>query len=213
LPVLLAVAAMLLLAVVVATGDSGIPTKATPVVPYTPPVTYLTPSMSPSDTYDTVLAYGGGVLIILVVIAVLVGLALLMVLIAGLRVRRLRRERVAGVLDGDAAGFHAGWLAEATRTAMSEMDERVGGEPSDAVIAAWVRLEESAAASGTEREPHQTPSEFTAALLAAHTTDAVALQELRAVYHQARFGEPGHVTADDAAIARGALERIALEAR
>jgi Domain of unknown function (DUF4129) len=214
LPVLLAIAALVLLAVVVATGEPGIPNAPTVFDPYpTPRYSGPPPAMTSPDRYQPVVVYSTGLLVVLTVVAALVGLALVIVLLAGLRVRRVRRTRVAGVLDGDEAGLSIGWLTEATRQAMSEMDQRQGGTPSDAVIAAWVRLEESAAVSGTEREPHQTPSEFTEAVLAAHTTDAVALQQLRAVYHRARFGEPGQVTADDAAVARQALARIALETR
>jgi hypothetical protein len=81
------------------------------------------------------------------------------------------------------------------------------------VIAAWVHLEQAAAASGTEREAHQTPSEFTETVLAEHEADSVALHELKAVYQRARFGEPGQVSSADAEAARAALERIALAAK
>jgi Domain of unknown function (DUF4129) len=88
------------------------------------------------------------------------------------------------------------------------MDRQEGGPPSGAVVAAWVELERSAAATGTEREPHQTPTEFTAAIIADHTVDTAALRDLRVLYHRARFGTPGDVTAADAMAARSALEKI-----
>jgi hypothetical protein len=91
---------------------------------------------------------------------------------------------------------------------VSEMDRRKGGPPSDAVIAAWVQLEEAAAASGTERAPHQTPSEFTETVLCQHNADAEALEDLRRLYHRARFGKPETVTPEDVTAARAALERI-----
>ena len=60
-------------------------------------------------------------------------------------------------------------------------------DPTDAVIAAWLSLEEAAASSGVTRHPAQTPTEFTVAILV--TTDAApdATQELLALYHLARF--------------------------
>jgi hypothetical protein len=211
LPVLLAVAALVLLAVVSARGTSGIPTGdvvfgSSPVAPQT------TPSSS-SDTSLQPIAYGAGVLIVLVAIMMMFGLSVFLFTLTTVRLwrRRGRRVRVPALLVDGEFEASGSWLARATNRALSEMDRRVGGPPSDAVIAAWVRLEEDAAASGTERAPHQTPSEFTTKVLANHTTDAAALKELRALYHRARFGPPGGVTEEDVAKARRALERIALE--
>ena len=59
--------------------------------------------------------------------------------------------------------------------------------PSDAVIAAWLALEEAATASGVRRAPSQTPTEFTVAVLDATSADPDATTELLALYHRARF--------------------------
>jgi hypothetical protein len=80
---------------------------------------------------------------------------------------------------------------------------RPGGEPRDAVIRAWVTLEN---ATDHGRAPHQTATEFTVSLLAEEEADAVALDELRTLYHRARFG---HQSSErDAEQARTALDRI-----
>lgn len=207
--VLLVVAGLLLLAVAAATGSSGIPTGVGGSddlglgnpgggVLETPPV-----SSEP-------IAYGVVLVMIIVAVLALFGAAAVLLALAGLRFRRRRRlVRLARPLDGESIADGDVWLATATRRAMSVLDSRKGGPPADAVVAAWVQLEADAAARGTEREPHQTPTEFTVRLLADHDADDNALRELTKLYHRARFGEPGTVTADDAEAARRALERIA----
>ncbi len=99
-------------------------------------------------------------------------------------------------------------LRRAAEQARADLAARAGGPPGDAVIAAWLRLEEAAAHEGAGREPHQTPTEFTAALLARHTTSEPALDELRALYQRARFGPPGQVGDAEADAAIAALDRI-----
>ena len=59
--------------------------------------------------------------------------------------------------------------------------------PSDAVVAAWLALEDAATASGVRRSPWQTPTEFTVAVLDNTNADPDATAELLALYHRARF--------------------------
>jgi hypothetical protein len=99
-------------------------------------------------------------------------------------------------------------LRRAAEQARDELSARAGGPPGDAVITAWLRLEEAAAHEGAGREPHQTPTEFTAALLSRHTTSEPALDELRGLYQRARFGPPGQVGDAEADAAIAALDRI-----
>ncbi len=210
LPLLFALAALLVLAAMVAWGTSGIPTKPPPpggdisAEHYSPePVTMVSdPPPVESDV--------AGALLMLVLVLVLV--AFVLVAISGLRLLRHRRRERSRVGAHGPSG-DPGWLSEVSRDAVSAMDRHVGGPPSDAVIAAWIHLETEAAASGTEREPHQTPSEFTEAVLTEHHADESALQDLKSVYQRARFGAADRVTAADVATARAALERIALEAK
>lgn len=100
-------------------------------------------------------------------------------------------------------------LRRAARQAREDLAARTGGPPGDAVVAAWLRLEEAAAHEGAARQPHQTATEFTTALLTRYTTgDPAALDELRGLYQRARFGPPGQVGEADAAAALAALDRI-----
>ncbi len=80
--------------------------------------------------------------------------------------------------------------------------------PRDAIIAAWVALEDAAAHAGTTRAPAQTPTEFTVAVLHRTPADPDAVATLRTLYHQARFARTP--LGDDAVhAARTALDRIA----
>ncbi|ONI77727.1 hypothetical protein ALI144C_30210 [Actinosynnema sp. ALI-1.44] len=207
LPVLLAVAACLVLAVVVSRGTSAIPTGVVDpgsqsgsqgsggVPPDSPPVP------------DEFFGYGAGVLVVLVLVVALLGFALVLASLGGMRARRHKRIRQRAILADDAVDGES-WLAAAGKRALLELDRKIGGPPSDAVIAAWVQLERSAAETGVERQPHQTPTEFTAAVLTEQNADEEALATLRTLYHRARFGKPGGITDDDARRARQALEQI-----
>lgn len=86
-----------------------------------------------------------------------------------------------------------------------------GAAPADGVIAAWLAVEEAAAASGVTRAPSQTSSELTAAVLAATNADPDAVRTLLALYHRARFamGEAGRTTPADVEQARACLRRLA----
>ncbi len=132
------------------------------------------------------------------------------------RLQRLRRRPTRLGVGVDAPEEETGGLEttmqmrlrRAAEKARTELAARTGGPPGDAVVAAWLRLEEAAELEGAGREPHQTATEFTTALLARHTTSEPALDELRELYQRARFGPPGLVGEDDAAAALAALDRI-----
>lgn len=57
----------------------------------------------------------------------------------------------------------------------------------DAIIAAWLSLENAAKEAGTTRDPAQTPTEFTLQVLADTPATPHAIQELLVLYQQARF--------------------------
>jgi len=80
--------------------------------------------------------------------------------------------------------------------------------PSDAVIAAWVHLEQAAARSGVPRDPAQTPTEFTVAVLDRTPVDPAATRTLLDLYLRARFGGE-RMAHDDVAAAVAALGRLA----
>ncbi|MCF4120841.1 DUF4129 domain-containing protein [Antribacter sp. KLBMP9083] len=97
-------------------------------------------------------------------------------------------------------------LQDAVTRALLFMDTHPA--PRNAVVAAWVALEEEAARQGTDRDPAQTPTEFAGVLLDRTPAPADAVGRLRDLYHLARFTSRP-VTPDQAAGARQALADIA----
>ncbi|HEX3647743.1 MAG TPA: DUF4129 domain-containing protein, partial [Pseudonocardiaceae bacterium] len=162
---------------------------------------------------NPVLGIGLSSVIAVALVAFLFCAGAVFVLLAATRVRRRRlaRDRVPehGEPIGAGEGEVALTLLRGTRSALELLRQRAGGPPSDAVQAAWLALEAAAAECGTSRRPHQTPTEFTSAVLAEHDVDDTALATLRGLYQRARFGEPESVTESDADAAVAALERIA----
>lgn len=83
-----------------------------------------------------------------------------------------------------------------------------GADPGDAVVAAWVALEEAAERSGVERDPAHTASELTVAVLDATRADPEATRTLLGLYLTARFSTRP-VTDDDVRRAQECLEALA----
>jgi hypothetical protein len=153
---------------------------------------------------------------IILVIATL--LALLIAALITLAVRKLldlHREPVDTDPDHLAAGRSTAALGDdvdlpelqdAVTRALAHLDGHP--RPRDAVVAAWVALEEAAARAGTRRDPAQTPTEFTGTVLAATPAPADAVTRLRTLYQRARFTDrPVDNTSVDQA--RTALAEIA----
>ncbi|MGI5191531.1 DUF4129 domain-containing protein [Promicromonospora sp. CA-289599] len=76
-------------------------------------------------------------------------------------------------------------LQDAVTRALAHLDGHA--RPRDAVVAAWVALEEAAARAGTHRDPAQTPTEFTGTVLANTPAPPTAVARLRTLYQRARF--------------------------
>lgn len=133
-----------------------------------------------------------------------------LVAVAATFARRLlaqRTERSAAELAapaGSSALVEPDAVQEALGAAAAQLRRQL--PPRDAVVAAWITLEESAARHGVHRSPSQTPTEFVTALLP-HSQDGAAAQELREVYLRARFSQRP-VTEQDVALAADALERL-----
>lgn len=82
-----------------------------------------------------------------------------------------------------------------------------GSIPSDAIIAAWVGLEESAADAGLTRGPSETPAEFTVRIISRRAGISSDARILLRLYERVRFGGYFAVE-DDREIARSALRSI-----
>ncbi|WP_285503924.1 DUF4129 domain-containing protein [Actinokineospora sp. NBRC 105648] len=211
LPSLLVVAAFLVLAVVAARGESAIPAGpglAARPDPPPPPPPRATEATEGNPLLDLINGISTGVLLVLIAAMLLIGLAGLLATLAGVRRRRVRLarpefERADTPEATTGAVAHA--LATAAQAARLELSRRDGTD-ADAIITAWLTLERAAATLGTPRAAHQTPTEFTEAVLSAHTPDATALKILRTCYHRARFADT--VTEADTAAATDALTRI-----
>lgn len=97
-------------------------------------------------------------------------------------------------------------LADAVTRALAHLE---GAEqPRDAVVAAWVALEDAAAEHGTARDPAQTPTEFTQQVLHATPAPPDHVAALRGLYQRARF-TTRPTGPEEVATARTALVHIA----
>lgn len=144
-------------------------------------------------------------------------IALLIAALLGLTVRKLlaiRRERHT-TPDNLAAGTTTGTLGDdvdlpelqdAVTRALAHLDGHA--RPRDAVVAAWVALEEAAARAGAHRDPAQTPTEFAGTVLAATPAPPAAVTRLRTLYQRARFTDRP-IDREDVDQARQALADIA----
>jgi hypothetical protein len=142
--------------------------------------------------------------IVLGLVIVLCVMAVVFTVLSALRRRRLVGVgAVADTVEGTVDSVPRFRLKEAVEHARDVL-AREGGRPGDAVIEAWVTLEN---ATAHKRAPHQTATEFTVALLEQEHADEAALRELRTLYQRARFGG-AEVDAEAAARARAALDRI-----
>jgi hypothetical protein len=133
----------------------------------------------------------GGIVLLAAVVAVIVRL-----------VRRFRRVRISTTTEG-AADLDVVTEDDAMRIPVllrgveaARASLAAHADPGDAVVAAWLALEEAAHDSGLDRNPAETPAEFTVRVLAATGADARATTELLELYHGARFSRHVVTTAD-----------------
>ncbi|MFK4789795.1 DUF4129 domain-containing protein [Microbacterium sp. ZW T5_56] len=147
--------------------------------------------------------------LLLAAVLVLLGIWVTRHLIRWLRERRVHAragvsltEGIAGVAapEPDAQVIRRGIAA-----ALAEMD--ADREPADAIVAAWVGLEESAADAGLRREPTETAGEFVVRIIARDQRATADVGTLLRLYEDVRFGGR---SVDDAELrlARAALRRI-----
>ena len=115
--------------------------------------------------------------------------------------RRFRSSRLEGRRDGQpgdvvllAAEPEVPVLRRGVAAAQRSLDEI--GDPNDAIVAAWLALEDAAASSGVRRQPAETPTEFTVGVLRATAADPQATRDLLALYHRARFSAAGVSSTD-----------------
>lgn len=149
-----------------------------------------------------------------IVLAVAVVLSALYLLVRLVRmIPRHRPEGMpddAGVEPGQAVGPGVTPDLPALRDGVQGADAHLAGRvpPADAVIAAWVALEEAAGRSGVRRDPAATPTEFTVEVMDRAPVEPAAIRTLLVLYLRARFGtEP--LGPDDVAAATAAVRTLA----
>ncbi|GAA2752957.1 DUF4129 domain-containing protein [Amnibacterium kyonggiense] len=176
-----------------------------PVEPPTPvqPVATLPPQGQGMPRIDVNSTIGT----IILVLAALVGLAIAFLLIRLiLSAVRGRRKRIGlrgtAALDAEPQVADAPTVLRGIAAALAAFDE--DREPSDAVIRAWLGLQQAAEDAGLARSPAETPTEFTGRVLSRTGADRAASRTLLGLYLRARFGD-GVVAAADASAAQQAL--------
>ncbi|OZM76508.1 DUF4129 domain-containing protein [Pseudonocardia sp. MH-G8] len=97
-------------------------------------------------------------------------------------------------------------LRRGVEEALRLLDEE--REPGDAVLKAWLGLQQTAEDSGIVRGSAETPTEFTARIMRRVFADDRAIRSLLALYLRVRFGDHP-VSAADVAQAREALAGLA----
>ncbi|WP_345376313.1 DUF4129 domain-containing protein [Frondihabitans cladoniiphilus] len=153
-----------------------------------------------------------------IVVGSLVAAAIVFFVVRALRQRVRRRDRAVAAeleeipLDLDLAPDEpsietsAPYLRRGLRRALDLMDgERA---PTDAIVEAWLGLQEAAEDAGHQRLSAETPTEFTTRILALLPVDGESLDVLRRLYLAVRFGD-ATATADDVARARAAVQKLA----
>jgi Domain of unknown function (DUF4129) len=96
-------------------------------------------------------------------------------------------------------------LLSGIELALRTLDEH--RDPADAIVRAWLGLQETAEESGIVRQASETPTEFTSRILKRAFADDRAVQTLLRLYLRTRFGDHP-VTADDVAQVRAALSDL-----
>jgi flagellar basal body-associated protein FliL len=96
-------------------------------------------------------------------------------------------------------------LRSGIELALEMLDEQ--REPGDAIVRAWLGLEQTAESAGILRAAAETPTEFTSRILGRAFADDQAIRTLLRLYLRTRFGDHP-ATSDDVAAVRAALEAL-----
>lgn len=190
-----AAAAAVMVALVVAASSPGNDLLSRPraTVPVDRDTVTLpaTPSEVPTSTTSTSAPLEGwnpstllGAL--LQVLAVLLVASAVVLLVAA--VRALVRRTTPHVTTHGAPTFAAPQPPEELlANAEQRMEGLRHGTPRNAIVAAWMSLEDDAAQCGLPRLAHETSAEYTERVLRTWEVDAARIQELARLYREARF--------------------------
>lgn len=177
--------------------------------PFEPP-TPIQPSQptlgSGSPRIDLNAAVGTIVLVLVALLGLAIAVLLIRLVVAAVRGRR-RRPGLRGVeaLDAEPRIADAPTVLRGIAAALAGFEE--DRQPADAVVRAWLGLQQAAEDAGFARSPAETPTEFTGRVLSRTGADRSALRTLLGLYLRARFGDGG-ITPADAAGAQRALRAL-----
>ena len=163
--------------------EASVPAPPVPTAPQSLLPTLTSPPASgqgdftPSDPSPFLIAL---VQIMLVLTAVIV-LAVLVRILMSL----WRRPRIT--LHEDPSFAIPDVPVELLRTAEQRVMLLRTGAPRNAIVAAWLDLENSVAATGLPRDPAETSTEFTERVIGTWEVDRLRLGDLAALYREARF--------------------------
>jgi hypothetical protein len=173
------------------------------------------PDTSRQDAVDVVERADPPLWLKVVVWALEIALFVAVLVIVGLGFRalaRVVRRRAGAREEREAADFVE--LAEPERVAeqmaadAAEQDALLrGGEPRNAIVAAWHRFEVQGERAGVARHPSETSSEYAVRILDLVEADSGAVQRLAVLYREARFSEH-QITEEHRATALEALAVI-----
>jgi hypothetical protein len=141
------------------------------------------PATNPASLPDWLVAAATGLL----AVAAIAVIALLVLALLRTGMRR-------GVASRAVSGGGAQVPSDATAATMAAVDAGLAelsdqdADPRRAVIGCWVRLEQAAAAAGTERRIGDTSTDLVGRLLAAHQVSGDVLATLARLYREARYG-------------------------
>lgn len=192
-------------------------------VPGVPSLTAPTPQPTPlpqgTNTPSQAVPVGSGIVFSWLPIAIILGSLLIaavaLLVLYWLRHRQPRGDKSLVPLDGSFEGIEefSKIELEADLPTLHQGLVRASAaldayrEPRDAIVRAWIGLQEAAEDSGLSRRPSETPTEFTTRVFESVDADRSAAAVLLAVYLRARFGL-APATESDVILARGAIERL-----
>lgn len=192
------------------------PTVTVTTTPPAPPPSGPTAAATATPTVASLRALDPGMppwlaTVLQVLVALVVGGAAYLVLVVLRRAvsrRRSARPSPDRAPPTDALPLRAEDLARAVSTSRTRLAET--GSARNAVVAAWVHLQESVAATGLAAGHAQTPTEYLTDVLATWDVDRRALEELAGLYREARFSDHP-ILEDHRHRATAALDRIHAE--
>lgn len=154
-----------------------------------PTLTSLPPSATSSrpTSTSTAMPFDPSPVLVTLVQIVLVLAALVVLVVLAQLVRSLLRRRPHLELHEEpdfAIPLVPTELLEGARDRLRDLET---GEPRNAIVAAWLGLETSAAATGLPRLPAETSTEYTERVIGVWPVDSARLGDLAALYREARF--------------------------